>query len=152
MAVRVMAATAAVMAGARLGIVLLTFGMTPVLVLLVMAPKAGGVPGVGGGGGEGRVVKTGVVGVGVPTLPHTGRSPRAGRSLCIMWRSWGGGGGHCGGVRGRGRRISLTTAIGLWGDWEWLEGWGTCDMEVGTSPGADWTKVTNGAAIHPGSD
>ena len=41
-AVRVMAATAAVMAGARLGIVLLTFGMTPVLVLLVMAPKGGG--------------------------------------------------------------------------------------------------------------
>lgn len=58
--------------------------------------------------------KTGVVGVGVPTLPHTGRSPHAGRSLCIMWGSWGGGGGHCGGVRGRGRRISPTTAIGLW--------------------------------------
>ena len=96
--------------------------------------------------------KTGVVGVGVPTLPHTGRSPHAGRSLCIMWGSWGGGGGHCGGVRGRGRRISPTTAIGLWGDWGWLEGWGTCDMEMGTSPGADWTKVTNGAAIHPGSD
>lgn len=53
-AVRVMAATAAVMAGARLGIVLLTFGMTPVLVLLVMAPKGGGLPGVGGGE-EGKV-------------------------------------------------------------------------------------------------
>ena len=38
MAVRVMAATAAVMAGPRLGIVLLAFGMTPVLVLLVMVP------------------------------------------------------------------------------------------------------------------
>eukprot|EP00618_Florenciella_parvula_P014224 CAMPEP_0119545146 /NCGR_PEP_ID=MMETSP1344-20130328/55093_1 /TAXON_ID=236787 /ORGANISM="Florenciella parvula, Strain CCMP2471" /LENGTH=241 /DNA_ID=CAMNT_0007589659 /DNA_START=747 /DNA_END=1469 /DNA_ORIENTATION=- len=115
-----MRGTSAVTAGARLGIVLLAFGMTPVLVLLVTAPKGG--------------------------VPHTGRSPHAGR---------GGGGGA---LRGReGARPSHFPDNGcrVMGGLGWLGGWGTCDMEVGTSPGADWSKelkVANGAAVHPGSD